>query len=367
LDKRKGEIDVNQLTKTKNRMDYQATATQKLKDWFKRFADKECKGVSSLYFNLSNKIANDDKLIKIASFCKKRQPMPNLFLASIHYLLLNKPSEELSKYYPSITTDYKQDLPFEMFKEFCLRNAAEIIALEQSKIVQTNALNRSAYIMPILSNLFDSVKINLIDIGTSAGLTLNLDKYAYYYDNEYVTGEGLVKIRSAIKEGELPNFKQILTINNKIGIDQNPLDLKIKENADWLKALIWADKVERIEKIEQAIKIARQENIQFEKASSIDKFEEIIYSQKVDVPLVIYHTHTLYQFTQEKRNEFWNLIDNIGRKRDLIYLATENSQVLKNDYGVNGVVVELTKYQKGKKLSQIVAETNGHANWIKWK
>ena len=79
-------------------MDYQTTTTQKLKDWFKRFADKECKGVSSLYFNLSNKIADDDELIKIASFCKKRQPMPNLFLATIHYLLLNKPPEELSKY-----------------------------------------------------------------------------------------------------------------------------------------------------------------------------------------------------------------------------------------------------------------------------
>jgi len=81
---------------------------------------------------------------------------------------------------------------------------------------------------------------------------------------------------------------------------------------------------------------------------------------------VIYHTHTLYQFTLEERKEFWDLLDTVGKTRDLTYLATENSKVLKKDYGINGVLVEVTEYKKGEKLSRIIAETNGHANWIKW-
>ena len=239
-------------------MDYRKIEPQKLKDWFKTFAEKECKEVSPLYYNLANKIAQDDDLISIASYSKQRQPMPNLFFAAIHFLLLNEKSEELASFYPSITKNYNRNLPFKLFKQFCLENKNEIIEIEQTKIVQTNALNRSAYIMPTLSFLFGGKEINIIDIGTSAGLTLNFDKYEYHYNNQYSFGQSAVKIRSEIKEGTLPEFNQVVKINKKIGIDQNPLDVKKEKNATWLKALGWADLTERFEKIEQAMAIAKR-------------------------------------------------------------------------------------------------------------
>lgn len=348
-------------------MDYQEIDKEKLKDWFRIFAERECKEVSSLYYDLSIKIAEDDELIGIASFCQERQPMPNLFLASVHYLLLTNKSEELSNYYPSIIKNYKADLPFELFKEFCIRHKKEIIELEKTKLVQTNALNRCAYIMPILSNIFDGKTINIIDIGTSAGLTLNFDKYEYHYNDKYLFGNSPVKIRSEIKNGIMPSFKESVIINKKIGVDQNPLDLKDEENVNWLKALIWGDLTERVKKINEAINVAKKESISFEKANTIQDFEEIIGRQESEIPLIIYHTHVLYQFTQEEREEFWNLIDKIGEERDLTYLATEGSRVFKTDYGLSGILVELTKYEKGLKHSRVVAETNGHGNWIKWK
>jgi len=131
-------------------MDYQKADIKKLKEWFRRFAENECKGVSPLYYSLSNKIAEDDELIKVASFCKQRQPMPNLFLASIHYLLLKSPKQELSEYFPSINKNFN-----------------------------------------VLSNKFKEHEINIIDIGTSAGLTLNLDKYEYLYNNKYFIGKSI--------------------------------------------------------------------------------------------------------------------------------------------------------------------------------
>lgn len=263
-------------------MDYQGVAIQVLKDWFKRFAERECKEVSPFYYDLSNKIAEDNELIAIASFCKQRQPIPNLFLASVHYLLLKNPSAELAKYYPSITKDYLPNLPFHLFKEFCLTYKTEIIALEQTKIVQTNALNRSAYLMPILSHLFSGKAINIIDVGTSAGLTLNMDKYEYHYNGNHSFGTSSLKIKSDIREGFLPKFAKPVKFHRKIGIDQNPLDLKISANSNWLKALIWADRIERAERIEQAILIAKQEEVDFRTASSVEEFETIIMEPRSD-------------------------------------------------------------------------------------
>ena len=170
-------------------MDYLRTERKKLKEWFMRFAEIECKAVSPFYYFLSKKIAEDDQLIDIAAHCKQRQPVPNLFLASIHYLLLESPVQELSEYYPSISEEPRQALPFELFKEFCLDHRKEIISLEKTKIVQTNALNRSAYLMPIFSNIFDGKAVNIIDIGTSAGLTLHLDKYEYHFNDRHFIGE----------------------------------------------------------------------------------------------------------------------------------------------------------------------------------
>ncbi|MGK0390696.1 MAG: hypothetical protein ACI94Y_003456 [Maribacter sp.] len=347
-------------------MDYSKTERQLLKDWFIRFAETECKNVSPMYFQLSHQIANDDELIEIASMCQERQPMPNLFFGAVHYLLLKDKNAELAKYYPSIFDDHKNDFPFELFKQFCLDNKAEIIAIEQSRIVQTNALNRCAYLMPILSSLYGNEKMNIVDIGTSAGLTLHFDKYEYHYNDEKILGNSEVKINSEIRKGQLPVFNHLPIINRKVGIDQNPLDVKEKDNAIWLKALIWADRTARFEKMEQAIEIAQNLVIDFEVASTLHDFERIILAQEQNLPLFIFHTHALYQFTEEERQEFRTLIDEIGSQRNLDYLAVEGSGIFSTDFGKNGVLVVLTTYKNGVKKEELIAVTNGHANWIEW-
>ncbi len=347
-------------------MDYRDIEPQRLKDWFKTFAENECKGVSPMYFALSNKISEDDELITLASYCKSRQPMPNLFLASVQYLLFKEPSSELAHYYPSIHSQYKEDPPFALFKEFCLKRRDQIIELEQSRLVQTNSLNRCAYLMPIFSSYSRGEEVILVDIGTSAGLTLNMDRYAYFYDDVHTFGRSDVKIQSEERGGKMPAFDQMVSFRSKLGIDQNPLDLSDQNNVDWLRALVWADRLPRHEKISAAISLAQKENLQFEKASTIPEFERIIESQDDDAPLLVFHTHVLYQFSKGERVEFTNMMERIGSHRDLLYLAAEHSSVLQNDHGMDGVLVESTEFKKGTKSIRLHAQTNGHANWIKW-
>lgn len=350
-------------------MDYRAVDKIKLKQWFIRFAEQECLHVSPFYYKLAKAIAEDDDLIAIAAHCRYRQPMPNLFFAAIHFLLLKNPNAALGQYYPSIAQRAKPDLPFALFKTFCLDRKKEIIEIERTRIVQTNVINRCAYIAPVLSNLLEEQAINLIDIGTSAGLTLHFDQYEYHYNQQYYRGNSPVKISSDTREGSIPFFKNIPKIKTRIGIDQNPLDITKKANAVWLKALIWADQTERIDRINQAIKIANSLNTKYIKANTLSTFEEIINDQDTSIPLVVYHTHVLYQFTKEEHLAFWELMDNIGKKRTLIYLAVEGSKVFQknNTFGAGEVLVELNTYKSGSKLSKIAAITNGHANWIKWK
>ncbi len=368
-------------------MNYQYLEKEKRQKWFIRFAEKECLNVSPFYYALSTQIAADEELLNLASFCRQGQPMPNLFLGAVHFLLLKNPSAELANYYPSINTTTKSKLPFKRFKDFCIFNAESIKNILTTKIVQTNALNRSAYLMPIIFSLFeDKTTINLIDIGTSAGLTLNFDLYEYDYGTKGKFGNSPVKINSEIRVGELPNFSTMkrasrtsssgsskhfkrkrITIKNKIGIDQNPLDIKVPENALWLKALIWPDRQQRFQRMEQAIELAQNSTVELIKAVEISDFKRIIQNQDPAIPLVIYHTHVLYQFTQAAKTEFWAMLDEIGQERDFYYLAAEAASVLRHDYGRTGVLVVLTAYKDGEKSSELVALTNGHADWVEWE
>lgn len=54
---------------------------------FRIFAERECKGSNNLYEHLAGNIANDQELLKLAANSKQGQPIPNLFLGAVHYLL----------------------------------------------------------------------------------------------------------------------------------------------------------------------------------------------------------------------------------------------------------------------------------------
>ncbi|MEL6846710.1 MAG: DUF2332 family protein, partial [Bacteroidota bacterium] len=73
---------------------------QQLQLTFKTFAERECKGKSPLYYQLSHQIAKDDFLLNLCTSARKRQPVPNLFLGAVHDLLLQDREEELADYYP---------------------------------------------------------------------------------------------------------------------------------------------------------------------------------------------------------------------------------------------------------------------------
>lgn len=336
---------------------------------FKEFAERECQNVSPLYYQLSLDMAEETDLLQLAAQVRKGQPIPNLFFGAIHYLLLQSEGEELASYYPSIKKGASLGIPIGLFKDFCQRREDKIAQILRQRIVQTNAINRTAYLMPIVSSLFPSdVPINLVDIGTSSGLTLNFDNYQYNYDEERQWGSSEVKIKSEIVAGTLPSFQSIARVKRKIGIDQNPLDLKNEENGNWLKALIWPDSEARFIRMEAAIAAAKSSDVELHKADKPEAFQSIINTVPKTESLMVYHTHVLYQFTVARRQAFRQMLDEVGQYRDLYYLAVEASRVFDELLdGKTGVQMVLTTYKGGKKTTTLLGETNGHANWIKWQ
>jgi hypothetical protein len=342
---------------------------KKLKDRFIAFAESECRGNSELYYQLSKQIAGDEDLLKIASNTRVGQPIPNIFFASIHYLLLKNQDNLLAKYYPSIQKRFKTEIPFSTFKAFCIKNENEIKEIISTRIVQTNVINRCAYLMPIFSKIIADERkpTTIIDIGTSAGLTLNFDKYEYWYNDQKIYGESKVVVKSNILTSNIPTIYPITQPISKIGIDQNVIDPTDEDEILWLKALIWTDQLERFVAIEEALKLNELKNIDFIQAkTSIDFEKEILKVDKTQT-LIIYATHVLYQFSQEQKEEFYSMLERVGQKRDFYFLSVEGIEMLLERNNSKEIVVELTQFKNKQRTETFMAETNGHGNWIKWK
>lgn len=341
---------------------------QEISEIFKNFSEFECKGNSNLYYLLCKDISEDYDLIEIASNTRINQPIPNSFLASVHYLLLKNKDCNLSNYYPSITGKFVDIIPFNLFKEFVLKNKDDIIELISNKIVQTNVISRCSYLMPILSQIIniENLPTTLIDIGSSSGLNLNFDKYEYHYNNRKVYGNSLVKIESKILKGEIPKINNITVPLTKIGIDQNIIDYNNSEEILWLKSLIWPDNLNRFYNLEEALKEKELKKITFIKSSYIDDFKKIILNTNKNHNLIIYTTHVLYQFTDDLLRDFFNMLSYIGKIRDFYYLSAEGTKLFKEKYNSNSIVIELSKFKNGERVTKFIAETNGHGNWIKW-
>ncbi|MEL6717219.1 MAG: DUF2332 domain-containing protein [Bacteroidota bacterium] len=336
---------------------------------FKQFAEIECKGKSNLYYLLSHQIAEDDELLKFCKQCRERQPIPNLFLGAVHYLLLKKVDEDLAVHYPSISNKVSKKIPYDLFKKFCLENEASIRTILSTRIVQTNAVNRTAYLMPIISSLYSTEdKLTVVDIGASSGLNLNYDRYQYNYGSDLTFGKGSVMIKSKILQGELPDFRSIKKASRKIGIDQNTLDLRKSDNSLWLKGLIWPDLRDRFGLIESAIEEFRlSEEVELMNGNRISQFREIINTIPLEESIFIYHTHVLYQFTIEERVRFREMLDEIGKNRHLNYLAVEGGGIFDySSYPKGQVFMELTKYSEGKKSLNNLGKVDAHGRWIEW-
>ncbi|MBF0841925.1 MULTISPECIES: DUF2332 domain-containing protein [Mammaliicoccus] len=323
---------------------------------FIQFADVECKNSSEIYRKLSYYIAQDKDLIEICNYAPINQPIPNLFLGSVNYLLLKGYDNNLyDEYYVNETSDL-----IRKFKEFCIKNKIEIIKIMNNKLVQTNEVRRSSYIFPILCYINDKRKINLLEIGCSAGLQLLADKYRYKYD-VYPGYKGNLTsdltISSAITKGEFGSYiDEQMDIGKRIGIDLNTIDFTKDEEFLWLKALIWPEHNDRRILLEKARDTVINESLKLKEGNALEILIEEVKKIPTDENLLIFHTHVANQMSIKEKEYLVKTIENIGKNRNLYHLYNN----------INDKLLHLDSYKSGEKHPKIVGQTDGHGKWFEW-
>lgn len=332
----------------------------KLSQWFSKFSEQAQE--SKFYADLAFKISQDSELIAMIPD-NRSQPVPNLFLATINYLLYKHPESQLSYFYPNHRSVVKVGGYFKEFKSFCFVHKDEIIQLMSKRLVQTNEVLRSALLLPAIHKAaaINGPQLSLIDVGASAGLNLMADYYRIQYSDGSLLGDPKSEVTLNCQlRGRFLSVQSELNINERIGIDLNPINLKDEDEFLWSLSLFWPDQVDRISRFKKAAHLFRRGSVQFKKGSGL----ELILPTTLELPsgshICIMHSFTLNQLSRQDQLFFEGQLKLASVQHRISRISLEwlsgESPEMKIDF-----------YRAGERQSSIkVADCHQHGEWLNW-
>ena len=251
------------------------------------FAEKELRGRCPIYENLTLQIASDPDLISLISTFPKNKRQPNLTLASLRKLLGHVPS-------------------FQDARAVMLDDPDRLTEIIFSHRTQTNEPGRCATLLPLLCHL--PQPLALLEIGASAGLCLIPDRYNFRYGDMRLTGAPAhpdFELACAIGDGIAPPA-ELPEIVWRAGLDTNPLNIHDTEQMAWLETLVWPSETERLRRLQAAIALASEEELQIETGDlHTSDLEKMIAKAPKGATLVVFHSAVLaYTLDTRQRDAF---------------------------------------------------------------
>ena len=232
-----------------------------------RAAELERAGRSRLYVELMSGAADDADAggIVAAIFHGDRatpESVPELrLLAALHELVLRGEAPELARHYPSAGGDAAPGGAWRVARD-TLAAHETFIRARAARTVQTNEPGRCVALYGGLLWLSERhrLPIRLLEIGASAGLNLNVDRFEYV-----VGGCPLGERRSPLSFDEpwegAPVADPVaaaarLRVAERAGCDRAPIDPASRDGRLELLSYIWPDEPERLERVAHAAEVA---------------------------------------------------------------------------------------------------------------
>lgn len=340
-------------------------------DYWRFYAGESTRGGSPLYARLSLAIADDDAMQDFAALAKPGQPHANILFGAVHFVLLGGVEHPLRLYYPHLRrageTEPADD-PYPAFKDFVAAHEAALRAIMPVCVTNTNEVRRCTMLYPSFTAIARAVKspLALIEIGPSAGLNLNFDRYQYLYSAPGSAETACGDLSSALvlpceaRGGTRPPLDpRAPAIARRVGLELNPVDVASEADRRWLKALIWPGPIERMARIEAALKIAQAHPPRIVPGDAVGNLAAAIAETPIGAHATVFHSFVTYQFPTALRETLDATFAALSVERTLSRLAIEWDG---KDYPIVHTV-----YRGGKADARTLALCDPHGAWLEWK
>jgi hypothetical protein len=246
-----------------------------------------------------------------------------------------------------------------------LRSEDDFIARWMRQPTQTNEVNRAGAIRAALMVASDRLALpfELLELGSSAGLNLNLAHYAYDLGGLAVgRADSPVQVAPAWYGAPPPHASvQVLSAR---GVDLHPLDVADEATRERLMSFVFADQPARAERLGKAIALARCHPPHITCGDAVSWLaEQLDVRQHEGQCRAIFHSMVLQYLSSEGRKAVTDLMAAAGKRatktRPLAWISFEWAA------DRSKVQLSLTLWPTGE--TQQLALCHPYGAWIKWR
>jgi hypothetical protein len=231
---------------------------------------------------------------------------------------------------------------------------------------QTNEAGRSSSFIAAMLWLAGQglpPRFECLEIGSSAGINLMIDRYAYDLGGVAVGPQNAVMRFAPEWRGPPPPNREIAFASLK-GCDVAPVDLSDPAQALRLKAYIWPEHTVRFERLEAAIVAATERAPDLVKMNAADFVEqELARPQEAGTTRVLMHSIVWQYVPEDQQGRVTAAMEAAGDRatpeRPLAWIALEGNRTLLN----HGLTV---RSWPGDGYAQILGSAHAHGAWIEW-
>lgn len=366
---------------------------------FRSFASADGR-TAPLYRRFADAAAEDPDVMDLLDVAPGRQQRTVLLFAAVHFLVLADPGCGLARFYPSVDTGAvaragRED-PWPVFRSFCLDRRSELEEVIASHNTQTNEVGRCAALAPALDlvSRVTGQPVSLLEVGASAGLNLCLDRYLIEYGAPtwvppasappFVAAQSIgdptssVVIRTRLTgDHEVPVAAKgpAPSMGDRIGLDLAPIDVTDDEAVRWLEACVFADRVDRLRRLRDAVALVRPDPPRLITGDAVADLARAASMVAAEGPLVVLHSWALSYV--DDREGFAREVTALSADRDVWWLAVEPSSTVPGlsvprrngrytpEMAAN-TVVSLMHVSPGGRSDRVLARCHPHVDWLHW-
>jgi hypothetical protein len=230
--------------------------------------------------------------------------------------------------------------------------------------VQTNEVGRCFALLPAFLELarMARTRLDLLELGPSAGLNLLFDRYAYrYVHGSWGNASSRVVLANAERRPVPPSLlRQSIRIGRRRGIDLNPVDVTKPDGVRTLTCFVWADQSARLEQLQRAIAVVRAEPPELIRGDYVELLPRVLADRDRDALTVVFQTASTQYLPRERYDELRRALHEAARDAPLGWISTQRHDEEAGEF--HGYALEVALWPEHE--ARIVARMGYHGGWL---
>jgi len=284
---------------------------------------------------------------------------------ALHDAVLTNRDLQLASLYPAQTRNWRMHDVWPVARAFLEREHAWVGDFIRSP-PQTNETRRAIALLAGFLTFANEWRgpIDTLELGASAGLNLNWDRFFYRTATWSWGGESSVTIDTQWSGPAPPNVQP--HIRSRAACDQNPLDIRDAAQRLRLKSYIWPDQPDRLARFDGAVELALAHNTHVDCADAGAWLTQKLASRASDAATLIYHSIFLQYPPRETREQIIDAIRDAGAQANasapVVWLRLEPEPLTDGVHDSPRFIVDLHVWPSGDR--RILAFTDGHVRSV---